>query len=97
MKIYKNLRVLYKKAVKLDREYTKTNPKCRIRLNRILKQALSVERKLVSAARALNPIAGTKELRDIIHKWLSWAEMCLNNRIGRIVRNPIPRTTRRKL
>ena len=95
MSLLNDVKQLSKQAVKLDRAFEATNPKCTIRLRRMLKRAFSLEKKLIVAVGKLMPQKPEEEVREMAKQWLAWTEERMNRRHGRILQNPVPRTERR--
>jgi hypothetical protein len=79
----KDVKALSKKAIKLERAFARTNDKHTTKKARLLKQALSVEKKLLVAMRKLMPLTPVDKVKDMIRHQLAWMQERMQARRGR--------------
>ncbi len=91
----KDIEKLARIACKLDRKYEAEGTKW-LTKRRILKRAVSVQKKMIQEIRKIMPVNSTPEERmEKLQEILQWMQTRLKKRIGRTPKNPVPRKERR--
>ena len=88
--MFKDIHKLSKIACRIDKDYTAADGKP-IKEARLLKRALSIEKKLLAAVAVLMPVGTSKaDILLMAQRQLSWTQNRINNRVGRIMTGGLP-------
>ena len=82
----KDSKAISKIIVKLDATYELMNKARRITRGRMIKRAVSLEKKLVIAVRKWMPLSDEAAIKKMCKNMLAWMESRRTNRIGRVLK-----------